>query len=376
MQTTTAPYDVAIVGAGPAGAACALALARVGVARVVLIDGGGRPGPAIGETIPPDTRRLLDQLGLWEAFLAEGHLACHGSCSSWGASALGFNDFVLNPNGPAWHLDRARFETFLLGEARTAGAEMISARLAGVDEDLDEGLVLRLTTLTSGAISLRARFVVDATGPSAALACKMGARRCVLDRLTFVYGFFDATDAASSSRQTLLEAAPEGWWYAALLPGERLAVALAADAGRVKAERLSQDEPWLRAALATRHLAPRLDGCRFLPGALAPRVAVSFRLDPVSGARWLAIGDAAACYDPLSAQGLYKALADAITGAAAISAAFAQRGDLPKAYGVDAAARFAEYQTNRNYFYDLERRWPDSAFWTRRQARRDLARAA
>lgn len=376
MASAGAVYDVAVLGAGPAGAACALALSRAGVARVALVDGGARPGPAVGETIPPDTRLLFDRLGLWEAFLAEDHLTCHGSCSSWGDPALGFNDFVLNPNGPAWHLDRGRFDAFLRRQARDMGVAPIAGRLTGVDHDPAGGLALRLTTPAAGPRMLHARFAVDATGPAAALALRLGARRRILDRLTFVYGFFDAARAVSASRLTLLEAQPEGWWYAALLPGERLAVALAADAERVKTERLSEDTAWLRAALTTRHLAPRLDGCRFLPNALAARVAISFILDRVCGPRWLAIGDAAASYDPLCAQGLYKAIDDALTAAAAIRATLDADGDLSATYGADALLRFAEYQANRSYFYDLERRWPDSAFWGRRQARRELARAA
>lgn len=369
MDTADASYDVAVLGAGPAGSACALALARAGVARVALVDGGSRPGPAVGETIPPDTRLLLDRLGLWDAFLAEGHLACHGSCSSWGDPSLGYNDFVLNPHGPAWHLDRARFDAFLQRHARAAGVTVIRGRLNGVDPGPTGAAALQLTTPTAIPVRLDARFAVDATGPTAALASRLGARRRVLDRLTFVYGFFDAAQAVSISRLTLLEARSEGWWYAALLPGQRLAVALAADAEQVKAEQLTQDTAWLRAALATRHLAPRLDGCRFLPNALAARVATSAILNQVCGPRWLAIGDAAASYDPLSAQGLHKAIEDGLIAAAAIRAALDAGGDLSAAYGAGAAQRFAEYQANRDYFYDLERRWPDSAFWRRRQAK-------
>ena len=65
-----------MLGAGPAGAACALALARAGVDGVCLVDAGQprRHGAVvIGETIPPDARLLLDRLGVWEAFVAEGH---------------------------------------------------------------------------------------------------------------------------------------------------------------------------------------------------------------------------------------------------------------------------------------------------------------
>ena len=358
MSGGGAGCDVAIIGAGPAGAACAIALARASVDKVCLVAGGRRPGrrpAAIGETIPPDARLLLDRLGLWDAFLEEGHERCLGSCSAWGSDVLGYNDFLLNPQGSGWHLDRARFDAFLRRGARDAGASLVEEAGNRVE---------------------RARFVVDATGRASAYARRRGARRIPLDRLTFVYGFFDAAGAVSRSRLTLLEAAEQGWWYAAALPDDRLAVAFACDADHVGAAGLAGDRRWLGAALATRHLAARLDGCRFLAGSIVSRVAASFRLDRVCGPDWLAVGDAAACFDPLAAQGIYKALEDGLAAAALIASALAEGGDLPGDYAAAAGARFDEYLAGRNYFYGLERRWPNSAFWRRRQARLDLPDAA
>jgi flavin-dependent dehydrogenase len=354
----TSAAQVCVLGAGPAGAACALALARAGVDGVCLVDEGrprGHGAVAIGETIPPDARLLLDRLGVWQAFVEAGHERCLGSCSAWGSDELGYNDFVLNPQGSGWHLDRARFDGFLRRHARDAGVTV-------VDEP--------------GAAAADAAFVVDATGRASAFARRCGARQQPLDRLTFVYGFFDTAGAVSRSRLTLLEAVRDGWWYAAALPGERLAVAFAGDAEHVRDAELARDGCWLGAALATRHLAPRLDGCRFLAGSLITRVAASFLLDRVSGPRWLAVGDAAACFDPLAAQGIYKAIADGLDGAARIASALATGKDLDGDYEAAARARFADYLVSRNHFYGLERRWPGSAFWQRRQARSELPAAA
>jgi len=361
-----------VLGAGPAGAACARALARAGVRRIALID-AGRSVAAIGETIPPDACLLLDRLGLWTAFLAEGHERCLGSCSAWGSAVLGFNDFILNPHGAGWHLDRACFDDFLRRRAEEAGAiRLQSARLTGAEANGEGGYDLRLAT-SSGEVGLRASFVVDATGRASAFARRVGARQAPLDRLTFVYGFFDSTGARSHSRLTLLEAVEDGWWYAAKLPGGRMAVAIATDAERVRQDGLAGDGRWLRAALATRHLAPQLDGCRFLAGCLTARVAATFRLDRATGARWIAIGDAASVFDPLAAQGMHKALADGLDGAALVAKALAHGGDLGPEHDRTLDARFEEYLVNRDHFYDLERRWPASEFWCRRQAGRAFA---
>jgi flavin-dependent dehydrogenase len=370
-------FDVAVVGAGPAGSACALALAQAGVERVCLLDSADtsrRPRVAIGETIPPDTRLLLDRLRLWDAFVGEQHETCLGSCSSWGKAALGFNDFLLNPYGCGWHLDRPRFDDFLRRRAALANVTTLAAtRATAITPTRLSGSELELETRHDTSRTLRARFVVDATGPASIIARHLDARQLPLDRLTFVYGFFDASGPRSRSRLTLLEAIPEGWWYAATVPGQRVAVALAADADRVRAENLTREDRWLGAIPATRHLARRLDGCRFIGGSMTIRVVSSFRLDHPAGHHWLAIGDAAAVFDPIAAQGIHKALADGIEGAELILAALAQNRCLGTQHEDHLNARFNEYLLNRNYFYDRERRWPDSLFWRRRQARRALS---
>jgi flavin-dependent dehydrogenase len=349
--------QVIIVGRGPAGAACALALARAGVDGVCLMARRDHLAnqAAIGESIPPDSRRLLNRLGLWEAFLEEGHERCLGSCSTWGGDTPGYNDYLLNPQGCGWHLDRRRFDAFLCRQAEEAGVTTLEERK---DDPAPQ-----------------ARFVVDATGRSSALARRQGARQIALDRLTFVYGFFDLPPAAAHSRLTFLEAVRDGWWYAAAIPGRRMAVAFAGDAEYIRDAGLARESEWLRAVFTTRQIAACLNGASFVAASLVSRVVSSFLLDRVCGARWLAVGDAASCFDPLSAQGIYKALADGIAGADAIASALATGSDLGADYQQAVQLRFAEYLANRNHFYGLERRWPDSPFWQRRHARTELGGA-
>jgi len=369
------PFCVAIVGGGPAGCATALALARHGVGQVLLIEASDYQTVRIGESIPPTTARLMDRLGVWSAFVAERHQQCLGSCSAWGADTLGYNDYLLSPLGPGWHLDRARFDAWLAGEAAARGTQMwLRTRLATCAPGLD-GIRLGVVREDGARQSVDARFVVDATGVRSALARRLGARRRVLDDLLCVIQFFALPAAAEMSRLTMLEATADGWWYAAKLPNRRVAVAVAADSDFIKQAGLRARGRFLAALAATRHVAAEVSHCEAAADAPIACAAPSFILAPTAGDRWLAVGDAACAYDPISSQGIHKALTDGLAAADAIAAVLRASPTALADYRAHQAARFARYCTTRSHFYGLEQRWPASPFWRHRQAQTVLASA-
>ena len=166
-----------------------------------------------------------------------------------------------------------------------------------------------------------------------------------------------------------LEAVEYGWRYGARLPGGRLAVALATDPETLQAGALHRRGNWLARLGETRHLAPRVAGCRFIEDGLLVCPALSFRLDRAGGDGWVAVGDAAAAYDPIASQGIYKALSDGLLAADGIAARREGADDGLREYRSSVARRFEDYVANRAHFYHVEQRWPASTFWKRRQSR-------
>src|SRR5207248_5195126 len=70
----------------------------------------------------------------------------------------------------------------------------------------------------------------------------------------------------------------------------------------------------LRKLQTTKYTKRRVESCVLKSGPfIVP--ANSSRLDRVGDANWLAIGDAAMAFDPLSGQGVYKALQSALRAA-------------------------------------------------------------
>jgi 2-polyprenyl-6-methoxyphenol hydroxylase-like FAD-dependent oxidoreductase len=198
-------FDVAIVGGGPGGSATALSLrAHAPSLSVVLIEASRYETIRIGETLPPPARHILEHLRVWEAFRRQRHREAHGTTAVWGTATPLDNDFIYMTANTGWHLDRAAFDAMLAGQAQSRGAALIlDTRLRSAERSGDEWRL----TLSTGSV-LTARFIVDATGGSAAFARRRGARFVRADRLVGIARFFE--DGGGDPR-TLVEATEYGW---------------------------------------------------------------------------------------------------------------------------------------------------------------------
>lgn len=358
--------DVLILGAGPAGATAALNLAPQ--CRVLLLDRLPMPAPRIGESLPPAARRLLADMGLWDEFLAQGHAPCYGNCSLWNGEPAE-QDFLRDPDGHGWHLDRARFEGWLRAKAQERGAALLAPATIKTVSPVVGGWQVLLDT-PSGAIQLQARVLIDAGGRASALGKRLGARRTRQDRLVcgWLYGREESIDATDG--RSHIEAAPQGWWYSAALPGRRRVLALHTDADLPTARKLRQPG-WLQAsATSTPSLGTMLERVGFMAdGDVRIAAAHSTVLQPGAGLGWFAVGDAALSFDPLSSQGLFNAL---YTGLAAAEACHRQLHGDPAAtddYRQELAHIDGAYRQHLGFWYSQETRWPGEAFWLRRQVR-------
>ena len=367
-------YDVAILGGGPAGCATALGLVQRGIdgERILLLSPPKDPGKRTGESLPPDSRLLLSRLGILDQFLADQHEPCHGSCSSWGQDSLGYNDFLLNPLGHGWHLDRQRFDDFLSQAAKDTGIVVSSTEKYHGSKFQSNQFELQLKKADGKIRTVNASFVVDATGHHASFAKHQGARKLFLDRLICIYGFFALPEQASLSSLTLLEATEYGWWYAARLPNRQLTIVLASDVELIKARRLVEREQWMAHLGETRHIAKQWEFAKLIDDEMHVCPAHTFRLHTAVGKAWLAVGDAAASYDPISSQGIHKAMANGLDAAETIVDSIKGNQARIEQYSADHVAGFDDYLNNRNYFYDLEQRWSQASFWRQRKERTTL----
>jgi flavin-dependent dehydrogenase len=357
--------EIVVIGAGPAGAVAALTLARSGV-TVALLDAGNRY-PAVGETLPPASRAVLDRLGLRATLEAEGHLPSTGSWSAWGGAEPWGRDFLFNRFGHGWHLERRRFDALLREAARAAGARLAVGAAVTASAKIPGGGFR--VGLANGE-EITAPIVLDASGRSACFARQRGIKRRSLDRMVALVGYVvRRADAEAEPAATLVEATAEGWWYSAPLPQHRLVTVFMTDTDIARVDGAAI-ESWLDRLAAAQHTAAR--ALRYGAGLAGPPMivaAASSRLERFGDTDWLAIGDAAATQDPLSSEGILVAMQSGLDAAAA--AAQALRGDRD-ALAAAAARRetsWLGYLDQHDHYYDMERRWPDAPFWRRRGGR-------
>lgn len=155
---------------------------------------------------------------------------------------------------------------------------------------------------------------------------------------------FRAADDGDST--TTVVAVENGWWYTTPLPGRRRIAAFLTDA-----DLLPPPAPPPQLGLS---------GCA---PAGAPFVtdAATSHLDAIAGSGWLAVGDAAVAFDPLSSQGIVTAL---LMGREAGRVA---TGTVPPEHYVERYDELLrEHLALRSAYYAIETRWPSAIFWTRR----------
>jgi flavin-dependent dehydrogenase len=273
-------------------------------------------------------------------------------------------DFIFDPHGCGWHVDRARFDAMLVAAARDAGALWLSdTKVTGW---LRSGEGWSLDVRRQGrATTIRARFVVDAGGRAAVFARAQGVQRRRYDRLVGLAVRLAAADTAEPDTFTLVESVADGWWYSAWLPGGKLIAVFMSDADLISRHAIRTAMGWRSLLGAARHTGARVKGCvqERRPAVVA---ATSSALHRVTGDAWVAVGDAAASYDPLSSQGVVTALEDGQRAGHAVRDWLQGNPDTLTAYADLTGVLYRNYLAQRYSYYRAEQRWTSLPFWHRR----------
>jgi flavin-dependent dehydrogenase len=275
--------DVLVVGSGPAGASAARLLALRG-RRTLIVSRRGSSALRL-ELLASSLMPMLDALGASD--LLEDHAIarpCSGIVREWGPR-YEFEEY-RGASEAAFVVCRQQFDRALLSRASAAGATSLVASARSVEVRASD-VRAELVTEDDRTLLVRCAFIIDATGRRAAIARRLGAKRLVREQR--IAHLVDETESTADDR-FLHVCGRESTWWSYTIHGPA-----------------SRRETW--AVCRAEH--PQNGRLRY--------DASSVRLDSAAGDRWLAVGDAAAAFDPICSQGLANAFSTALLAAEILS---------------------------------------------------------
>ena len=339
--TIPVDYDVAIIGAGPAGTACALALRHSGL-RVALLDKAQFPRDKVcGDAIPGHALKALRQLdpafaeALWQLQPRDDVR----------------NSRLVAPNGasltlqwklPSFNSPRETFDAALLALVRQHSATEILEN-TGLKTLQIEADRVRLTT--TGGAEITCQLVIGCDGANSAVGRKLlpeprlaRAHHCV-----GVRAYYENVAGAASGTTEFFLTRDYLAGYVWLFPvgGGRYNVGLGMLAEVVAQHKVDLKETMTRLLATHPALAGRFAEAR----QLGPIVGFGLplgggRTRPVSGARFMLCGDAASLIDPLQGHGIDTAIQSGVLAAAQAVACF-EKQDFSAAFMQEYDAQVA-----------------------------------
>ncbi|MBX3461586.1 MAG: tryptophan 7-halogenase [Planctomycetes bacterium] len=329
---TRIDQDVVVVGGGPAGAAAAARLGRLGH-RVLVLESERFPRFHIGESLLPLGDAVFRELGCRDRLAAAGFVQKYGArlVSPCGRRTVLFDFAEARHLELPWtfQVHRAEFDALLLEHAIACGATTVQGRARDYTVDGD-GVAVDYEAADGARHTVRARALIDASGRSGFVARREGVR---IDdhelRKAAVYAHFRGveTDPGRRGGDTRIVSLPRlGWmWFIPLKDGQT-SVGAVLDLDDYRQQAKGEPAALFAAAVAAAPAAARLLAAAERLGEFRVESGFSYRAARYCGDRWFLAGDAGSFLDPVFSTGVLLALRSGLEAADAAAAAYLGRG--------------------------------------------------
>jgi len=301
-------YDVAIIGSGPAGCACALALHNSGL-RVALIDKEKFPRDKIcGDAIPGQTLKAIDRIN-----------------PEWGKSLRGFSERaeinsskIFAPNGKAitlkWKMQaynskRINFDNFLINLIRNETSTIIleNKRLNQVAIENERVIC----TFQDGEM-LNSGIIIGCDGANSVVARQLGGNMpskgdssaAVRAYYSGVYGIKPGINEFH-----LFKELPGYFWIFPLDNGmANVGFGISGNNSQKNGDAVNLRNNLNKIITDYPGISDRFKGAKLLGDTKGFGLPVWKNKTPLSGNRYMLCGDAASLIDPLQGHGIDKAV--------------------------------------------------------------------
>jgi flavin-dependent dehydrogenase len=321
MIANSNEYDCIVIGGGPSGSTTAALVADAGY-RVLLLERDVEPRRKVGESLMPETYWVFERLGVLDA-LKSGLFTQKVGVQFVSSSGKESSPFLFTRHDPhecsrTWHVERAKFDPFLLENAAKKGvAVRRGVRVLEVVFEGDRAVGVRVGEPASagGASSefIRATVVVDAAGQAGVLGSRFGLRNPNPKfRKTAIWGHFRGSrrDVIDDGVMTVCfrTQSNNSWFWHIPLSNDIVSIGVVGDADYFfRPGAGTPDQVFATEVADCPAMAKRLEGTEKVAG-LDVVKEYSYATQRASGDGWVLVGDSWGFIDPIYSSGVWFAL--------------------------------------------------------------------
>jgi flavin-dependent dehydrogenase len=346
-------YDICVVGGGPAGIAAAVKLYRLGI-NTLLIDAGSQPNRPDVHSVSPAVLTLLRTIGLNTGQIEKCFTPIQHARIRWTSAAEETN----HPSGFLIH--RHIFDNELMIAAKQLGVHVMQPATVISCRHIHNHW--ELLVIQSGTYSiLKTKFLVDATGKKSVLR---GSKIRTGAQTIAITGSWKNPHRPKKS--TWLESASENWLWGAKISDDFFHVTVFTDPSALDG----------RSTLMRQYISAIRESILFrdclqssVVGKLVAVDVTPYYYKHAAGGHFIKIGEAGAGLDPLSSQGIQRAVSNAIQGAIVANTIFSKtdRQDIAlEFYSSRQQESVRDHLFIRSKSYSSALCWQDRPFWKNR----------